>query len=139
MTKSLRDGPRSRILLADDEPAVREIVARSLREGGYEVTATEDGWSAWREAQNQPFDLVITDHMMPHMSGTELIRRVRAAFPRLPIIMITGYFIEPDTPAGMPADITILYKPFTGETLLAEVERIMTVLGPGPGHGDAGP
>ena len=130
MTKPQSDGLGVRILLADDEPAVREIVARSLREGGYEVTATEDGWQAWREAQNQPFDLVITDHMMPLMSGTELIKRVRAAFPSLPIIMITGYFIDPDTPAGLPADITVLYKPFTGDTLLTEVGRIMTAIRP---------
>lgn len=125
MTDSPETSGRSKILLADDEPMLREVNSRSLREGGYDVTLAADGWSAWREAQNRVFDLIITDHLMPHMTGAELIKRVREVFPSLPIIMITGYFTEPDTPVGIPEDVTMIYKPFSGESLLAEVGRLL--------------
>ena len=116
---------------------LRELGLRSLREGGYDVTLAVDGWSAWREAQNSAFDLIITDHLMPHMTGAELIKRVRKVFPSLPIIMITGYFVEPDTPVGIPEDVTMIYKPFSGEALLAEVSRLLRNGGPSQaGDGD---
>jgi len=137
MNESPGADKRSRILLADDEPMLRELGSRSLREGGYDVTLADDGWSAWREAQNSAFDLIITDHLMPHMTGAELIKRVRRVFPSLPIIMITGYFAEPDTPVGIPEDVTMIYKPFSGEALLAEVSRLLSMNGSSPaGDGD---
>ena len=64
---------RWRILLAEDESTVENVVARSLREAGHQVTAVGDGWSAWREAQNQQFDLIITDQVMPHMNGADAL------------------------------------------------------------------
>jgi CheY-like chemotaxis protein len=116
---------RRKVLVADDEPAVRAVVTRSLREAGYDVTAAEDGWSAWREAQNQGFDLVITDHAMPNMTGSKLVKRLRERYPALPIIMITGYFAEPDTPGGLPNDVLLIYKPFSSDSLLTQVQRML--------------
>ena len=120
-----------RILLAEDESTVQHVVTRSLREAGHHVTAVGDGWSAWREAQNQQFDLIITDQVMPHMNGAELITRIRGISPSHPIIVITGFFDNPETPSGIPSDIPMFYKPFTGDTLLAEVERVLTAPSPG--------
>ena len=117
---------RPRILLADDVESVRDVVSRALREAGYDVTMVEDGWKAWREAQNRPFDLVITDQVMPHMSGTDLIHRLRQANPSLPIIMISGFVTEPDTPSGLPHDIPLVYKPFGGDTIVTEVRRMLS-------------
>ena len=109
---------------------MQNVVARSLREAGHQVTAVGDGWSAWREAQNQQFDLIITDQVMPHMNGAELIKRVRAVSPSLPFIVITGYFDNPETPSGIPSDIPMFYKHFTGDSLVAEVERVLTTPSP---------
>jgi two-component system cell cycle response regulator CpdR len=120
-----------RILLAEDESTVRDVIARSLREAGHHVTVAGDGWSAWREVQNQQFDLIITDQVMPYMNGAELISRVREVRPHLPIIVITGFFADPDTPSGIPLDIPMFYKPFTGDAILAEVERVLTMVNPG--------
>ena len=111
--------------MAEDESTVQVVIARSLREAGHHVTTVGDGWSAWREAQNQQFDLIITDQVMPHMNGAELIKRVREVSPSLPFMVITGYFDNPETPSGIPSDIPMFYKPFTGDTLLAEVERVL--------------
>lgn len=115
-----------RILLVEDESTVQHVVTRSLREAGHHVTAAGDGWSGWREAQNQQFDLIITDQVMPHMNGAELIKRVRDVSPSHPFIVITGFFDDPETPSGIPTDIPMFYKPFTGDTLLAEVERVLS-------------
>jgi CheY-like chemotaxis protein len=77
---NLPSGSR-RILLAEDESTVRDVIARALREAGHTVTIAGDGWSAWREVQNQQFDLIITDQVMSHMNGAELISRVRGIWP----------------------------------------------------------
>jgi DNA-binding response OmpR family regulator len=114
------------VLVADDEPMVLTILSRELLEAGYRVITAGDGWEAWRQAQNQPFDLLITDHVMPMMSGAQLVKKVRAERPAVPVIMISGNFADPDTPTGYPPDVVMMYKPFTGEKMIAEVRRLLT-------------
>jgi DNA-binding response OmpR family regulator len=113
------------VLVADDEPMVLTILSRELLEAGYRVITAGDGWEAWRQAQNQPFDLLITDHVMPMMSGAQLVKKVRAERPAVPVIMISGNFADPDTPTGYPPDVVMMYKPFTGEKMIAEVRRLL--------------
>ena len=115
----------ARILVAEDEDTVAQVVIRTLKEAGHEVVRAENGWEAWREVQNQPFDLLVTDHVMPMMTGNHLVKRVRELYPAMPVILVTGY-TDHETPTAYPGDITIMYKPFKHPALIAEVERLLT-------------
>jgi CheY-like chemotaxis protein len=116
---------RPRILLAEDERVVRVVIVRSLEEAGYSVVAVENGWEAWREAQNHSFHLLVTDHLMPMMGGKHLVQRVRGLFPQMPVILISGNFLREDTPTEYPADIPMLSKPFENEVLISEIRRLL--------------
>src|SRR5688572_33347685 len=79
-----------RILVVDDEPMVRALIARALADEGYEVVAVTDGHAALDAARGAEveFDLIVTNNYMPGLSGPELIARVRQDFPNLPILHI---------------------------------------------------
>jgi DNA-binding NtrC family response regulator len=113
-----------RILVAEDEEGVAQVVVRSLKEAGYEVVRAVNGWEAWREAQNQAFDLLVTDHVMPLMTGNHLVKRVREQYPTMPVILVTGYSAV-DTPTQYPEDVTIMYKPFKSQSLIEEVRKLL--------------
>ncbi len=84
-------GPR-RVLVVDDEEAVRKFVSRVLTEVGYQTVTAEDGRSAiGAAAKEEPFDLLVTDLMMPNMNGDELARRLRQTQPGLKVLYLTGY------------------------------------------------
>jgi len=113
-----------RILLAEDEAAVAGFLSEALRQAGFEVEHCEDGRKALDHFSESPdrFDLVITDHSMPHMSGTRLAEHIREARPELPIILVSG-FTEPDegaAPAQPPVSI-VLQKPVRLANLLAAI------------------
>lgn len=65
------------ILIAEDDPIFCKLLSRLLEKLGYEVTVAEDGQQAWQAFQDQPCPLVITDWMMPHMDGIELVKKIR--------------------------------------------------------------
>jgi two-component system cell cycle sensor histidine kinase/response regulator CckA len=85
--------PRAlRILVVDDEEAVRKFVERVLIDAGHEVATAADGPDAIVAAQSlQPLDLLLTDLMMPEMNGDELARRLRREEPELKVLYLTGY------------------------------------------------
>jgi two-component system cell cycle sensor histidine kinase/response regulator CckA len=120
---SSRDGTRLRILVVDDEEAVRKFVVRVLSDAGYETMAAADGREAIATAQTfQPFDLLLTDLMMPEMAGDELARRLRQEEPGLKVLYLTGYsdklFKERVT---LWADEAFLDKPCSMRGLLEAV------------------
>jgi DNA-binding response OmpR family regulator len=82
--------PRHRILLADDEPLIRQLCTELLDDLGYEVDTAEDGAAAWDALQIKGYDLLITDNEMPQVSGIELLKKLRAARMTLPVIMVSG-------------------------------------------------
>lgn len=79
-----------RILCAEDCSDLRECLVETLSQAGYEVTAVENGQHAWEEMQSCEYDLLVTDHETPRLSGAELALRVRTEGMSLPIIVITG-------------------------------------------------
>ena len=80
------------VLVVDDEDPVRRFVERVLREAGYTTAVAADGAEAIQVAATlDPFDLVVTDVMMPRMSGDELARRLRASRPSLKVLYFTGF------------------------------------------------
>ncbi len=118
--------PNCRILLVEDQAAVRRLVARMLRSAGCQVEETKDGWEALKYASQEGFDLVITDSHMPGMTGPELIARLRSLYPDIRIIRMSGSSPEAETAEGVPTDIPTLFKPFQQEQLIEEVSRLLT-------------
>lgn len=79
-----------RVLVAEDEAALRRLTVLLLRSSGYAVVGVEDGEAAWDALNREPFDLVVTDHCMPRLSGLELLERLRNSGMDVPVIMVSG-------------------------------------------------
>lgn len=112
-----------RILVIDDEPEVTQMVRRGLLYAGYTVDTALDAESGLTTARDTPPDLVVLDRMLPDLDGLEVCRRLRAASPDLPIIMLTAKDAIPDRVAGLEAGADdYLVKPFAFDELLARVK-----------------
>jgi len=98
LIKQARDKPqepqrRLRVLVVDDEEPVRKFVDRVLKDAGYETAMAVDGTDALETAlrEKEPFDILLTDVMMPQMTGDELARRLRHNDPGLKVLYLTGF------------------------------------------------
>ncbi|HET9638277.1 MAG TPA: PAS domain S-box protein [Allosphingosinicella sp.] len=108
------------VLLVDDEPLVRASTADMLTEMGYEVVEADSGHDALALLDMRVPDLVITDHLMPGLSGTDLALILAAERPGLPVLIVSGYAeIE-----GLPADLPRLTKPFRQADLAACIAKL---------------
>jgi PAS domain S-box-containing protein len=108
-------------LLVDDEALVRMSTAHMLSDLGYDVVEADSGEDAMRIVDDrQHFDLLVTDHLMPGMSGTDLIQRVRAMRPGTPVLLVSGYANTEDLDATLPR----LTKPFRKDELAACLRQI---------------
>src|SRR3954464_10037166 len=116
----------SRILVVDDEPMVRALIARVLTDQGYEVVAVANGRAALDAARgaDAAFDLIITNNYMPGLSGAELIARVREDFPTLPILHVDDVTRRGRLPP-LPTDIPTIYKPFSIAALRNAVKDLL--------------
>ncbi|HET9087870.1 MAG TPA: response regulator [Acidobacteriaceae bacterium] len=83
-------GNKGAILCVDDEDAPRTLRRLILLTQGYEVFAAASGREALQMLANRHFDLVLTDHVMPSMTGTDLTRHIKSTMPRMPVIIISG-------------------------------------------------
>jgi CheY-like chemotaxis protein len=120
--------PRPRVLIVDDEEPVRVFVDRVLRGAGYETALAGDAAAALSQASTPgSFDVVVTDLMMPEMSGDELARRMRALDPLVKVLYLTGFsdhlFKEKVT---LWADEAFLDKPCSIKGLLEAVSLLVT-------------
>jgi two-component system, OmpR family, response regulator RegX3 len=115
----------TRILVVDDEPALRDTVSYALRQEGFDVELREDGESGLAAALENGFDLVILDLMLPGMPGAEVCRRLRAE-SAIPIVMLTARGAELDRVLGLEigADDYIT-KPFSMAELVGRVRAIL--------------
>jgi CheY-like chemotaxis protein len=108
---------RARILAVEDDPQIRDLMLRVLTRLGHDVTTAGDGAEALLRLRGGViFDLLVTDVVMPGMDGGELIAAVRASFPRLRVLAISGY-VGDLASRGLPADVGWLQKPFTAAQL----------------------
>lgn len=98
------NGSKPRILVVDDEPSIRETLAMLLVSVGYEVAIAENGAAAVSQLNRTVPDLIVTDLNMPQMSGVELISHVRARYPSISIVAMSGDFRGDAAPAGIIAD-----------------------------------
>ena len=110
------------ILVVDDEPAVRDMLADALRMQGYKIEVAGDGQAALRDMQEMHFDLVISDVNMPKVNGFELLERMRAAGNETPVILLTARGDRADVAVGFRAGADdYVTKPFGLEELLLRV------------------
>jgi two-component system cell cycle response regulator CpdR len=113
-----------RILLAEDDDSLRGFLTRALERAGYDVTACPDGEAA-AAVLDQPWDLLLTDIVMPGMDGIEVARLAAARHPGLRIMFITGFAAVALSGDKAPAGAKVLSKPIHLREIVAEVERMM--------------
>jgi len=106
----------ARLLIAEDEEALRALVARALMEAGHDVVVSADGAEAIETLQREGgrFDLLLTDIKMPVMDGIALALATARDFPGLPVMLMTGYADQRERAAGLDAIVRdVIAKPFT--------------------------
>ena len=115
-----------RILVVDDDKAVRDSLRRSLTFNGYQVDLAEDGRVALDKLLNDRPDALVLDVMMPRVDGLEVCRRLRSAGDELPILVLTARDAVSDRVAGLDAGADdYLPKPFALEELLARLRALL--------------
>lgn len=118
--------PAGRVLLADDDRAIRESLERALMLEGYEVLTAEDGVQALTAAHAEPVDLLVLDVMMPGVDGLGVTRVLRAEGDRRPILMLTARVETSDRVAGLDAGADdYLPKPFELDELMARIRALL--------------
>lgn len=113
-----------RILLAEDENAMRAYLTRALENAGYEVVAVDRGTDALPLLQTQHFDLLLTDIVMPEMDGIELAQRCAEVSPITKVIFITGFAAVTLRAGRATPQARVLSKPFHLKDLVIEVQRV---------------
>src|SRR6266481_6211974 len=116
------------ILLAEDEDEVRALTREVLERQGYRVLEASDGLEALRryEAEGDRIDLVLSDVVMPRMSGRELVDRVRAIRPDMRVLYMSGYTEDAIVRHGVrDASTVLLGKPFAPADLLAKIREVL--------------
>ena len=115
-----------RILVVDDDPAVTSLLKRGLSYEGFVVDTASSGEEGLRIARERPPDLVILDIMMPGLDGMEVLKRLRAADPELPVLFLTARDAPADQVRGLEAGADdYVVKPFTFEVLVARVRALL--------------
>jgi two-component system, cell cycle sensor histidine kinase and response regulator CckA len=118
-------GGNARIMVVEDEESVRELCSSVLESRGYTVVQSAAATDAIAicEQQRHRFDLLLTDVMMPDLSGEELVRRLRTRVPGLKVLFMSGY----DRPGANNAPLSpLLLKPFTPTELLSKVKQVLS-------------
>ena len=123
-----RPGRPPRILVVDDERGVREMLQEAVGVFGYDVTTASHGAEALGLFLKEAFDLVMTDLMVPGMSGWELAAQLRAADPRLPILILTGFGANLEDEARQRG-IVLMHKPVRLESLSAALKAALAARG----------
>jgi two-component system, cell cycle response regulator CpdR len=118
-----------RILLAEDEDAMRAYLERALVNAGYEVSAVDRGTDAVPLLETGDFDLLLSDIVMPEMDGIELAQRCAEISPRTKVMFITGFAAVSLRASREQPNAKVLSKPFHLRDLVLEVERIFEEAG----------
>ncbi|HOA02253.1 MAG TPA: response regulator transcription factor, partial [Dermatophilaceae bacterium] len=115
-----------RVLVVDDDPTVREVVAGYLSRAGLTVDEAADGMDALARARHTPPDLVVLDLMLPGLDGLEVLRRLRAERGNLPVVLLTARGEESDRVLGLEVGADdYVTKPFSARELVLRVQSIL--------------
>jgi CheY-like chemotaxis protein len=128
-TLPLRGRGNERVLLAEDEDAVRALISTVLTERGYTVLEARDGLEALEIAGRfgASLDILLTDVVMPQMTGVELALRLRESDPSLPVLFVSGHMGDKRPAAWPDPDVPVLRKPFTPHELVGAVRATLDV------------
>ena len=122
---STREG--CRVLVADDDADIRELVEFKLSQAGYAVQAVPDGLAAWEAFESEPPAIAVLDVMMPGLSGFDVLRKIRESeHPRVPVLMLSAKSRDSDVDTGFAigADDYVI-KPFSPRELLHRVNTML--------------
>ena len=115
-----------KILLAEDDNDMRRFLVKALENAGFQVSPHDNGKSAYQRLREEPFEMLLTDIVMPGMDGIELAKRAAERNAGLKIMFITGFAAVALHPAsGAPKQAKVLSKPFHLREIVAEVDRML--------------
>src|SRR2546430_15106330 len=116
----------SKILLAEDDHDMRRFLSKALQAAGFNVASFDNGKSAYQRLREEPFELLLTDIVMPEMDGIELARKATELDPDLKVMFITGFAaVALNADSQAPKDAKVLSKPFHLRDLVNEVEQLL--------------
>jgi len=116
----------AKIILAEDDGDMRRFLARALQNAGYEVISFDNGLSAYQRLREEPFELLLTDIVMPEMDGIELARRASELDPDIKIMFITGFAaVALNSDSNAPKNAKVLSKPVHLRELVNEVQKML--------------
>ncbi len=119
----------TKILIAEDDQDIRELVVLTLQFSGFDVVSVEDGSLAVEQAQGQSFDLILMDVRMPRMTGYEACRRLKEmdATKNIPIIFLSAKGQEQEIQTGLSAGAAdYILKPFAPDTLVNTINKVLS-------------
>ncbi len=132
------DGGPVRALVVDDEPTIGELVSTALRYEGWEVRTALTGFAAVKAAKSWEPDVILLDVMLPDLSGLEVLRRVRATHPYVPVLFLTAKDAVEDRVAGLTAGgDDYVTKPFSLEEVVARLRSLLRRAGATSAREDA--
>lgn len=119
-----------KILLIDDEEKIIELLSESLAHDGHELEGFTDPVLALESffASPHQFDVVVTDHLMPAMLGTDIIQRIKSSYPDFPIVLATGNYtndLDFGLQGGRYSQFVILQKPYRKEALVKTINSLV--------------
>ena len=115
-----------KILLAEDDNDMRRFLARALTKAGYEVVSFDNGKAAYDRLREEPFELLLTDIVMPEMDGIELARKATELDPELKVMFITGFAaVALNADSTAPKHAKVLSKPIHLRDLVNEVQKML--------------
>ena len=115
-----------KILLAEDDNDMRRFLAKALENAGFEVSSYDNGKSAYKRLREEPFEMLLTDIVMPEMDGIELARRAAELDPDIKIMFITGFAaVALNADSNAPKQAKVLSKPVHLRELVSEVQKLL--------------
>src|SRR4029079_17623551 len=116
----------TKILLAEDDNDMRRFLVKALQNAGYDVSSYDNGLSAYQRLREEPFELLLTDIVMPEMDGIELARRATELDPDIKIMFITGFAaVALSSDSQAPKNAKVLAKPVHLRDLVNEVQKML--------------
>src|SRR6201992_1497599 len=115
-----------KILLAEDDNDMRRFLVKALENAGFAVASFDNGLSAYQRLCEEPFEMLLTDIVMPEMDGIELARRAAELDPDIKIMFITGFAaVALNSDSAAPKNAKVLSKPIHLRELVSEVQKLL--------------
>ena len=116
----------AKILLAEDDNDMRRFLVKALENAGFEVSSHDNGMAAYQRLREEPFEMLLTDIVMPEMDGIELARRASELDPDIKIMFITGFAaVALNSDSAAPRNAKVLSKPVHLRELVSEVNKML--------------